>query len=238
MGVQARGLPRGLLAASSCSTNIRGALVTMPHKVTTVGLRGRGQPGRADRGRLQRRPAPPRRRRCSATCSTAKASCAACSARVADLRARARWSWAAAAWARRSRHRWPPPGWRAIGLFDANADAAARAGRSPPAALRRTRSAPPARNDPAGYDLVVNATPLGMNEGDPLPMDVSRIASSTFVGEVVMKNEMTAFLRAVQARGCRCPGRDRHAVRADSGVPRVLRPSDDRLRTRCAPLPG
>jgi shikimate dehydrogenase len=44
---------------------------------------------------------------------------------------------------------------------------------------------------------------MGMNEGDPLPMDVARIAPETFVGEVVMRNEMTAFLRAVQKRGCR-----------------------------------
>jgi shikimate dehydrogenase len=56
--------------------------------------------------------------------------------------------------------------------------------------------------DPAGYDVVVNATPLGMKAGDPLPMDVSRIASSTFVGEVVMKEEITPFLAAVRARGC------------------------------------
>lgn len=57
-------------------------------------------------------------------------------------------------------------------------------------------------NDPAGHDLVVNATPMGMNDGDPLPMDVSRLSPQTFVGEVVMKTEMTAFLRAAQARGC------------------------------------
>jgi shikimate dehydrogenase len=56
--------------------------------------------------------------------------------------------------------------------------------------------------DPAGYDFVVNATPLGMKEGDPLPMDVDRIAPSTFVGEVVMKEEVTPFLAAVQAKGC------------------------------------
>lgn len=56
--------------------------------------------------------------------------------------------------------------------------------------------------DPAGYDVVVNATPLGMKPGDPLPMDVSRIAPSTFVGEVVMKEEITPFLAAVRARGC------------------------------------
>jgi shikimate dehydrogenase len=56
--------------------------------------------------------------------------------------------------------------------------------------------------DPAGYDVVVNATPLGMKPDDPLPMDVSRIAPSTFVGEVVMKQEITPFLAAARARGC------------------------------------
>ncbi|ETA51962.1 shikimate dehydrogenase family protein [Ponticoccus alexandrii] len=57
--------------------------------------------------------------------------------------------------------------------------------------------------DPQGFDIVVNATPLGMNEGDPLPMDVERIAPETFVGEVVMKTEITPFLAAAQVRGCR-----------------------------------
>lgn len=58
-------------------------------------------------------------------------------------------------------------------------------------------------NDPAGYELLVNATPMGMNDGDPLPVDMSRVDPSTFVGEVVMKTDMTAFLKAAQARGCR-----------------------------------
>ena len=57
-------------------------------------------------------------------------------------------------------------------------------------------------NDPSGYEIVVNATPIGMNDGDPLPMDVERLSASTFVGEVVMKQEMTPFLRAAQAKGC------------------------------------
>jgi shikimate 5-dehydrogenase len=47
--------------------------------------------------------------------------------------------------------------------------------------------------DPTGYDLVVNATPLGMNEGDPLPIDMNLVAASTFVGEVVMKTAITRF---------------------------------------------
>lgn len=56
--------------------------------------------------------------------------------------------------------------------------------------------------DPAGHDIVVNATPLGMNPGDPLPMDMERVAPSALVGEVVMKQEETPFLAAARARGC------------------------------------
>ncbi|MGJ7555610.1 shikimate dehydrogenase family protein [Variovorax sp. RB2P76] len=56
--------------------------------------------------------------------------------------------------------------------------------------------------DPAGYDVVVNATPLGMKESDPLPFDVERIDAGTFVGEVVMKTEFTPLLLAAKAKGC------------------------------------
>ena len=57
-------------------------------------------------------------------------------------------------------------------------------------------------NDPHGYEIAVNATPLGMNPGDKLPMDTSRIGPAAFVGEVVMKEEYTPLLRAAKARGC------------------------------------
>ncbi len=57
-------------------------------------------------------------------------------------------------------------------------------------------------NDPAGFNLVVNCTPLGMNAGDPMPVDMSRLSPGTFVGEVVMASEMTPFLKAAQALGC------------------------------------
>jgi shikimate dehydrogenase len=57
-------------------------------------------------------------------------------------------------------------------------------------------------NDPAGYDMVVNATPMGMNNTDPLPFDPERLSPSTFVGEVVMKQEITPMLKAAIARGC------------------------------------
>ena len=58
------------------------------------------------------------------------------------------------------------------------------------------------RNDPSGFDIVVNATPLGMAPGDPLPLDVDRISPEAFVGEVVMAREETDFIARARARGC------------------------------------
>jgi shikimate dehydrogenase len=89
-----------------------------------------------------------------------------------------------------------------LALYDVQAEAAE-------ALAQRLRTHYPAitvqtgSKDPAGFDLVVNATPLGMNAGDPLPVDMERLDARTFVGEVVMKTEMTAFLTAARARGCR-----------------------------------
>ena len=57
-------------------------------------------------------------------------------------------------------------------------------------------------NDPQGFDLVANASPLGMYNGDALPLDVARIRPDAFVGEVVLSRPITPFLAAAQARGC------------------------------------
>ena len=89
----------------------------------------------------------------------------------------------------------------AIGLFDANTAV------SEALAARLLVQYPDLEtttgvDDPDGYDIVVNATPLGMREGDPLPMDVDRIRPGTFVGEVVMTQEYTPFLRAAKEKGC------------------------------------
>jgi len=89
-----------------------------------------------------------------------------------------------------------------LALFDVNPERA-------DALASRLRAAYPHLNvstgssDPNGFDLVVNATPMGMSAGDPLPVDAARLLPGTWVGEVVMKTEMTAFLNAAQARGCR-----------------------------------
>ena len=59
-------------------------------------------------------------------------------------------------------------------------------------------------NDPSGFDIAVNATPLGTYPDDPLPMDPSRLSPSVLVGEVVLKPAMTPFLAAAKARGLAC----------------------------------
>jgi len=62
--------------------------------------------------------------------------------------------------------------------------------------------------DPSGHDLVVNATSLGLREGDPLPLDASRLSADQIVAEIIMQPETTALLAAAGERGCRIhPGR-------------------------------
>ena len=182
-------------------TNIRGAIITMPHKVSTVDLLDElttavkiagscNAVRRAPDGRLQGDlfdgegfVRGVRRRGCRL--EGLRALVVGCGGVGSAIAA----SLAAA-------------GVSALTLFDSHADCARglaqRLALHYPKLDLRTDS-----RDPPGHGLVVNATPLGMKEGDPMPIDVERIAPGTFVGEVVLKEEMTPFLRAVQARGCR-----------------------------------
>jgi len=88
-----------------------------------------------------------------------------------------------------------------IALFDIRERAAALAAR-----LRRHYpglSVVLADNDAAGYHLVVNATPLGMASGDPFPFEPERIEAGAFVGDVVLGAQMSPLLQAAARRGCR-----------------------------------
>ncbi|CAM3503820.1 shikimate dehydrogenase family protein [Paracidovorax anthurii] len=200
MGVQARDYPAALQSLRRVS-NWMGALVTMPHKVATLDLVDTATPTariagacnailRLPDGRLlgdqfdgagfvrgvQRKGLP------LAGCGALVVGCGGVGSAIAA-------SLAAAGAAR-------------IALHDADP---ARAG----ALAQRLRQhypalhAAPAGNDPAGFDLVVNGTPLGMRPDDPLPLDPQRLAPETFVGEVVMSQAHTPLLQAALARGCR-----------------------------------
>jgi shikimate dehydrogenase len=200
MGCKAETYP-ALLESLFSLTNILGAIITMPHKVTTVGLLDEMSPAvriagacnavrRSADGRLEGelfdgdgfvRGLRRKGFRIEGTRALLVGAGGVGAAIAAALAA---------------------AGAGSLTLFDIRPDAATQLSE------RLRQHYPLVRvgtgsNDPAGYDLVVNATPLGMHEGDPLPIDVGRLAPATFVGEVVLKDEMTPFLEAAAARGCR-----------------------------------
>ena len=55
--------------------------------------------------------------------------------------------------------------------------------------------------DPGPCTLVVNATPAGMREGDPLPVDVRRLAPNAFVGCVITAPAVPPLIAAARSRG-------------------------------------
>ena len=57
-----------------------------------------------------------------------------------------------------------------------------------------------------GIDLLVNATSLGMRQGDPLPLSLDRLGRETVVAEVIVNPTMTPLLEAATARGCKIVG--------------------------------
>jgi len=85
-------------------------------------------------------------------------------------------------------------------LYDANATAAdtlaSRLRASYPTLVVATGS-----STTAGFDILVNASPLGMKDTDPLPMDLRQAKPSAFVGEVVLSREITPLLAIARARG-------------------------------------
>lgn len=182
-------------------TNIRGALVTMPHKVTTLELVDEISPTAAIagatnavllredgslladqfdgagfvRGILRKGFDPPGKRALVVGNGGVGSSIAASLAAL---------------------------GLAEIGLFDP--DAAASEALSQRIGLHYSDvKVVTGSRDPEGYDLIVNATPLGMNSGDLLPVDIDRVAPGSYVGDVVLKTDITPFLRAAEDKGCR-----------------------------------
>jgi shikimate dehydrogenase len=56
--------------------------------------------------------------------------------------------------------------------------------------------------DPAGHDMVVNATSLGLHPTDPLPVRPELLQPGMLAAEVVMQPDVTALLQEAAARGC------------------------------------
>ena len=54
---------------------------------------------------------------------------------------------------------------------------------------------------PHGHDIALNATPVGLEPGDPLPFPIAALSPGTLVAEVLMKPPTTALLAAAAAAG-------------------------------------
>ncbi|MDF3216235.1 MULTISPECIES: shikimate dehydrogenase family protein [Mesorhizobium] len=62
--------------------------------------------------------------------------------------------------------------------------------------------------EPSGMHMAINATPVGMHAGDPLPLDVSRLTPDMTVVDIIMEPAETPLLKAAKEIGCRIqPGR-------------------------------
>lgn len=199
LGVEAPAYPEVLRALARLS-NFHGALVTMPHKGTTLALVDAVSPAAEIAGACNavlRRPdgsllgdmfdgegflrGLQRRGRRAQGARALVVGCGGVGSAIAA-------SLAAAGLAR-------------LSLFDVKAAAAeALAGRLKSHYPRLEVST--GGRDPAGHDIVVNATPLGMQADDPLPLDAARLEPAAFVGEVVLSREVTPFLAAARDKGC------------------------------------
>jgi shikimate dehydrogenase len=56
--------------------------------------------------------------------------------------------------------------------------------------------------DASGFDMIANATPAGMQPGDPLPVDMTMVSSSAYCGCVITRPEVSPFIAAARERGC------------------------------------
>ena len=65
--------------------------------------------------------------------------------------------------------------------------------------------------------MVVNATPVGMRQGDGLPGPIGHLDPRTLVGDVVISETPTALIRLATTHGCRfIDGRDLFAGQVEA----------------------
>ncbi|WP_372605540.1 shikimate dehydrogenase [Actibacterium sp.] len=71
-------------------------------------------------------------------------------------------------------------------------------------------------SDPTGFDFVANVTPVGMRDGDPLPVEADKLTGREFVADAITKPEVTPMLKIARDKGCNTmPGLGMFNAQAD-----------------------
>ncbi len=90
-----------------------------------------------------------------------------------------------------------------LALFDLNPAVSQALAQRIALAHRGTRVVAASNADPAEQDIVVNATPLGLQAQDPLAFEPQRLKYGAVVVDILMKNQPTPLVRACTERGVR-----------------------------------
>jgi shikimate dehydrogenase len=82
-------------------------------------------------------------------------------------------------------------------------------------AARKPGAVTPGSADPTGFDLVVNATPIGMAPDDPFPVMADRLKAPATVADLITRPAETPLLEFARLHGCRTvSGADMFTVQA------------------------
>ena len=57
-------------------------------------------------------------------------------------------------------------------------------------------------SNPTGFDVAINATPVGMREIDPSPIDAHAITPTMFIGCVITAPAITPLIATARSKGC------------------------------------
>jgi shikimate dehydrogenase len=71
------------------------------------------------------------------------------------------------------------------------------------AAAHASADAPSGQADPTGFDVAINATPMGMKDSDPTPIQVDAIHRDMFIGCVITAPAVPPLIAAARAKGCK-----------------------------------
>ena len=187
---------RGLKALA----NLDGIVITVPYKPRIVPFVDRLLPT-GERVERSTRCGANRTVGGSATCSTARACCSACA-----NRARSEGVTRDAARRRRRGQRdcraVADAGAASLTIADVDVNKAGELAKR----IKKWHPGCAARTgEPTvdGIDILINATPIGMADSDPLPMKLGKLDPKFVAADVIVKPGPTPFLKQAEACGCR-----------------------------------